>query len=110
MARLVVSPEAENDIDAIAAFIAQCDGATRAMIVANRIRQTMENLAFMPGVGGKRHYLDKLWRAFPVSPWTIYYKLQPDGDGIEVLRVVDGRRDLPALFKGKSRRRPRRDG
>lgn len=104
MARLVVSPEAEADIDAIAAFIAKRDGAARATAVAERIWQTMDNLAFMPGIGRPTKYFEPGQRAFPVAPWIIYYMPQPDRDGIDVLRIIDGRRDLPSVFKKKPRR------
>lgn len=110
MARLSVSPEAEANIEAIAAYIAEHDGVARAANAAERIRKAMNNLVLMPGMGGRRSYLGKDWLAFPVAPWTIYYKLQPDGEGIDVLRIVDGRRDLPSIFKRKPRRRPRRNG
>ncbi len=105
MARLTVSPEAEVNLEAIAAYIAEYDGVARAAAVAERIRKTMDNLALMPGMGSRRSYLGEDWRAFPVAPWTIYYKLRPDGEGIDVLRIVDGRRDLPSIFKRKPRRR-----
>ena len=105
MARLIVSPEADADLDAIAAFIAEHDGATRAATIAERIRKTMDNLAFMPGMGRRRSYLRRDQRAFPVPPWTIYYEPLPDG-GIEVVRVLDGRRDLASVFKKKRRRPP----
>jgi toxin ParE1/3/4 len=98
VARLVFSPEAEANLDAIAAFIAERDGVARAMVIAERIWKTMNNLAFMPGIGQKRSYLQPDQRAFPVSPWTIFYRNLPDGYGIEIVRVIDGRRDLPAIF------------
>ena len=99
MAELRVSKKAEDDLDAIAAFIAERDGAARAKAAIERTRKTMRNLALMPGIGRSRNYLDEGLRAYPVAPWTIYYAPLPDGDGIEAIRIVDRRRDLVSIFR-----------
>ncbi len=66
----------------------------------------MRNLAFMPGMGHRRHYdLEEGARMLPVTPWTIVYDPLPDDGGILVQRILDGRRDLDAIFKTKKRRR-----
>jgi len=65
----------------------------------------MHNLASMPGMGGSRSYLPRNRRAFPIRPWTIIYRSLPDGDGILVQRILDGRRDLGTIFKAKKPRR-----
>ncbi len=28
----------------------------------------------------------------------IFYRILPEGDGIRVMRILDGRRDLPTVF------------
>jgi plasmid stabilization system protein ParE len=66
--------------------------------VAVRIRKAMDSLAFMPRIGGRRHYLDPASRAFPVPPWLIVYESVPQSVGVRILRVIDGRRDLDYLF------------
>ena len=99
--RLTVSPKADTDLAGIGAFIAERDGTARADAVVKRIQRTMLNLAFMPGMGRHRSYLEQGARAFSAAPWVIVYELKPDGDGIAVLRVVDGRRDLLKLFAEK---------
>ena len=76
----------------------------RATGVVERIWKTMHNLAFMPGMGRGRSYLEAETRAFPVAPWLIVYDPLPGDDGILVQRILDGRRDLAAIFKKKSRR------
>ncbi len=103
--RLVLASQADADLLAITAFIAQRDGPARAMKATERIWKTMRNLAFMPGMGRWQSYLDDGVRAFPIAPWTIYYASRLDGDGIEIVRIIDGRRDLPAVFKKKKPRR-----
>jgi toxin ParE1/3/4 len=97
--RLQVSPKAEEDIRAIGRFIAERDGLSRAEKVVERINKAIDALVMMPGIGGSRSYLAAKRRAFPVRPWLIVYL--PSKDGIHVLRVIDGRRDLPAMFGKK---------
>jgi plasmid stabilization system protein ParE len=105
VAQLIVSPEADADLEAIATFIAERDGVARATAVAERIWKTVQNLALMPRMGGSRAYLSKGRRAFPAPPWTIVYRPLPDDGGILVQRILDGRRNLTTIFKGKKRRR-----
>ncbi len=75
MPRLAVSEQAEDDLHAIAAYIAEQDGKLRATKATARLLKAMDNLAFMPGIGSRRHYLDTASRAFPVPPWLIVYEL-----------------------------------
>jgi plasmid stabilization system protein ParE len=98
---LILSKKAEDDLDAIAGFIAQRDGAARAVAITERIWKSLRNLAVMPGIGSRKPYLDEHMRAFSVAPWTVYYVALPDGDGVEITRILDGRRDLPSLFEKK---------
>jgi plasmid stabilization system protein ParE len=101
--RLVVSKQAEADLDSITAYIVEHDGRLRATAIADRIQTAMDNLALMPGMGSRRYYLKRGQRAFFVSPWTIFYEELPDRDGINVVRIIDGRRNLPAIFGKKKR-------
>jgi plasmid stabilization system protein ParE len=66
--RLLVSEQAEDDLHAITAYIAEQSGKLRAAQVSARLRKAMDNLAFMPGIGGHGQYLDTASRAFPFSP------------------------------------------
>ena len=53
-------------------------------------------LARMPGLGRVRHDLLIQMRSFPVGRYIIFY--QATTDGIEVLRVLHGSRDVPGAF------------
>jgi toxin ParE1/3/4 len=63
---------------------------------------TLENLAAIPGIGARYEPKDPLFegvRVFPVSrfkKYLIFYR--PIKDGIEVLRVLHGARDLEGLL------------
>jgi plasmid stabilization system protein ParE len=97
--RITYSAEAHTDLLSIQNYIAEKDGNARAAMVLGRIEEAIRLLAFMPGIGRTRAYLEPETRAFPVPPWTIIYAPRPDMDGIYVMRVVDGRRDLSMLFE-----------
>lgn len=102
---VVISDEAARDLEDIETWIADHDGEMRAAAAMRRLRKTMGNLAFMPGMGRLSKHFEPGQRAFPVAPWIIYYIPRSDGDGIDVLRVIDERRDLPSIFKKKKPRR-----
>jgi plasmid stabilization system protein ParE len=101
--RNVISPEARKDLEDLEAYIAEHDGELRATAIMDRLDKAVRNLALMPGMGGRRYYLKRNQRAFSVSPWTIFYEELPEREGINVVRVIDGRRNLPAMF-GKTKR------
>lgn len=97
--RRIISSQALADVKSIEDYIAEHDGEARADKFTARIDKVIDMLAFMPGIGSRRDYLDEDVRAFPVPPWVIYYAPLPGGDGVEIVRVVDGRRDRSAIFK-----------
>ena len=94
-----LSDRAEDDLDDIFRLIAINDGVARAEAVLLRIEKTIGNLAAMPGMGHVLPDIDGKPLGFPVWSWMIIYEPQPDGHGIEVLRVIHGRRDLPRHLK-----------
>lgn|ERR1700749_2010926 len=97
--RAVISPKAREDLTAIENYVAEHGGEALADGVIVRINKTISTLAYMPGIGNFRPYLRPGDRIFPVSPWTIIYRELREGDGIFVFRIIDGRRDLAALFE-----------
>ncbi len=96
--RVVLTGEAEADLLALERYIAERDGKQRANMILGRIYETIRTLAFMPGMGRPSPYLETGTRSFAVSPWSIFYVPLPELDGIRVVRVIDGRRDLDTLF------------
>ena len=101
--RVIISKDALTDLDEIERYIADHDGVARALSIRQRLEAAMQKLAFMPGIGGRRPHLDADARSFPVRPWVIAYVRLPESAGIRVVRVVDGRRDLAAVFGKKKR-------
>ena len=93
--RIVLSQDAERDLDALFDWIASDSGVDRAEAVLRRIDETLTLVAGMPRIGRVRRDLDGEPRTFAVWPWVIVYEPLTTGVGIVVWRVVDGRRDLP---------------
>jgi toxin ParE1/3/4 len=64
--------------------------------LVDAIEATCELYARQPELGELRPDLGRALRVFRVGNYVVAY--QPAEDGILVIRVVDGRRDYPALF------------
>jgi toxin ParE1/3/4 len=89
------TPAAEADILEIAAYIAQ-DDVEAAYRFIDRIDAQCWMLAQSPYIGRNREELMPGLRSFPVGNYLIYH--QPLQDGIEVVRVLHGARDIEPLF------------
>ena len=87
------TPQAEIDLTAIWAYIA-ADNIRAADALINRIERTFDMLAESPYAGRARHDLAKELRTFPVGNYIIFYV--PVSDGVEVVRVLNGRQDVDA--------------
>jgi toxin ParE1/3/4 len=60
------------------------------------IDQKCQLLATMPQMGRDRAELYPNLRGIPVGDYIVFYR--PDSDGIIVIRVIHGARDIPAEF------------
>ena len=85
------SPQAEIDIASIWEYIAQ-DNLPAADSLINRIEAAFDMLAQRPMIGRARDELRHGLRSFPTGNYIIFY--MPVSDGIEVVRVMHGRRDI----------------
>ena len=90
-----VSASARSDFDEIWFYIAQ-DNPEAADKFIRAIVSRFPKLAAMPQLGRKREELAAQVRSFPVGRYVIFYR--PMKNGIEVVRVLHGARDLPPLF------------
>ena len=101
MAEFTVSPEALEDLDEIHAYISE-DDLEAADRVLEAALSTFAALARMPGMGRPRTFqhseLSDL-RSFRVNGFRnhlIFYRVV--SDGVAIVRVLHGARDLDALF------------
>jgi toxin ParE1/3/4 len=63
----------------------------------DRFDETLQMLAQNPMTGRAREELAPKVRSFPVGNYLLFYR--PAQDGIELIRVLHGARDLRRLFK-----------
>ncbi|MEO0684337.1 MAG: type II toxin-antitoxin system RelE/ParE family toxin [Cyanobacteria bacterium J06649_11] len=87
---------ASRDIESIIDYVADNSNFDVAERLLKKINEKCNNLASFPNMGRKRDELLPSLRSFPIDDYLIFYR--PIEDGIEILRVVSGYRDLDALF------------
>lgn len=98
----VKSADAQQDFSRIYAWIASDSGDARAEVVLGRLDDAAQRLAKRPRLGRRRLDFEGDPYSFSVPPWLIVYDPLPDGNGIFVLRILYGRRDIAALLGKKS--------
>ena len=96
MSRVVRTPQADLDVFEIAVFIAQ-DNVAASDRFLDTLASRLELLSRSPKVGRVRDELAAGLRSLPFGTYVIFYK--PIRGGIEVVRVLHGSRDIPALFR-----------
>jgi toxin ParE1/3/4 len=95
VAKVLRKPQAEADLIEIWTYIAQ-DSPTRADKLLDEIDEKSQTLAQSPFIGKARDELGSKIRSFPIGNYVLFY--QPIEDGIEIIRVLHGARDIEALF------------
>ena len=93
----VRSPEAGRDLDEIFLWIAREASEARAIKVIQRLEAKFQMIAEFPGIGRRRDMAGGLLGASE-PPWIILYETLIGRSGVRILRVVDGRRDLPTVL------------
>lgn len=93
---LVWSPESEQDLLDIWAYSAR----TWSLEVADNrlevINASCERLSQWPFSGRARDELRKGLRSVVVRPHVVFYRVRDTN--VDIVRVLDGRRDLDAIF------------
>ena len=95
MNQIRVAGKATADLDEIWLYIAH-DNPDAADKYIRTIVGRFPTLAAMPLMGRERAELSPGLRSFPVGRHVIFYR--PMDNGVEIVRVLDGARDLPPLF------------
>jgi len=70
--------------------------ALKARAFASRLDEQFNALAVFPNRGRRRDELSAGYRSLPVPPFVIMYRVADEN--VEILRVVDGRRDFGTIF------------
>ena len=91
-------PDAIEDLHKIWSYVAE---SSRNMEVADRLIDAIDDAAStyagQPHLGIPRPELAKEMRCFPVGSYVVFYLTT--GDGIEVIQVIHGSRDIPLHFR-----------
>jgi toxin ParE1/3/4 len=95
MPQVLKRPLAEANLDDIWWYIAQ-DNPDAADRLLDKIEEQCQALAQFPQMGINRDELMPALRSFPIGNYLIFY-LSTD-DGVEIVRVLSGMRDIDALF------------
>lgn len=100
--RLRWTPQAREDLLNIYATIGRAQPAT-AERYFDRIEAKVTLLTALPRIGVHRSDIRPGLRMLVQAPYLILYRIEPDTDEgevlmIEIVRVVDGRRELAQLF------------
>jgi toxin ParE1/3/4 len=96
--RHFLSPEASAELDRIWEYTAI---KSSSLEIADRLVDTITEhfylIAKNPRIGRQRDELRPGYRSFPVGQYLILYRVQ--GEGVEIMHVLHGKRDLDALFE-----------
>jgi len=95
MPQIVRSPLSEQDYRDIWRYIAS-DNPDAADRLLELIDSKLMLYASFPKMGTQRDQFSKGLRSFHVGNYVVFYR--PIADGIELVRVLHGNRDLRALF------------
>jgi toxin ParE1/3/4 len=95
--RIVKSRVASADLLAIWLHIAP-DNIEAADRQLDRIERAVSRLADYPHSGPARHDLGPEIRALLVTRHLVLYRVRANPKQVELLRIIDGRRDLASVF------------
>ena len=95
MAELILSPQANEDLDDIWAYIAE-DHLVNADRFIDKLYDKSILLAENPQIGVERPELIIGLRSFPVNHYVLFYQIRPNG--IEMIRILRASRDLNQIF------------
>jgi len=101
-----VRPAADTDLDDQAAYLAREASLDIALRFYDAAAVTFEQIARMPGIGERRPTANprleglRVWRIQGFEKHLIFYL--PAADGIEIVRVLHGARDLDCLLESET--------
>jgi toxin ParE1/3/4 len=96
VSRIRIAPLAGDDLEAVHDYFVRESDERKASEMTQQILDRVEQLARFPRLGVTRRGVAGDWRVFPEGSFLIYYReIQ---DGIELLRVIHGRRDQLAAL------------
>lgn len=99
--RYRLTPNAQENVDEICAFVAE-DSGDAALRVVDALEHAFEELATMPGMGHTREDLTDR----PVKFWSVYSYLvvyDPASSPLTIIAVLHGARDVERILRDTDR-------
>lgn len=94
---VVRKPKAADDLFELWNYLAEHDESLADRWI-DRIDEGIARLSEYPKAGTGRSLLADDLRVWPVPPYLILYRLNEDAQIVDILRIVDGRRDIGKLL------------
>jgi len=94
MTRLVVSADAEADLDEILDYLEREAGARVAENYGRKFRLCLERHVEFPGIGPRRPALGADTRIGIVRPYILIYDYSDTIDTLTLLRIIHGKRNI----------------
>ncbi|MEH2012296.1 type II toxin-antitoxin system RelE/ParE family toxin [Nostoc sp.] len=95
MSNYIISPSASRDLNEIADYFLPKNLEAGEKLF-REFNKKCQNLANFPSMGRSYAHIKPLLRGLPLDGYVILYQVLDDG--VEILRVVSGNRDLESLF------------
>jgi toxin ParE1/3/4 len=96
MAQYLINKLASQDLNEIADYFA-VNNVRAGERFFNDFNGKCKQLVAFPNSGKSYDYIYSDLKGVPLSSYIIFYRVIEDG--IEILRVISGRRDLPSVFR-----------
>jgi toxin ParE1/3/4 len=100
VSQVELTSAAKRDLNAIWSYIA-ADNLSAADRVVRRIDHFAQKLSRQAGIGVRCDHLAVGLRQFPVRPFDYVIFYRPIDDGIRIIRVLHGRRDIAGVFQNE---------
>jgi toxin ParE1/3/4 len=100
--KLVWTPQAREDLIEIYTYIG-LDNPSAAERIFDAVQAKIGSLVESPRIGTRRPDIRRSARILVEGPYLVLYETHPDSDEnaideVEIVRIVDGRRNLKNLF------------
>ena len=100
MARLILSDQAERDLDAVYRQGFELFGLAQADRYIDGLLETLDVIADFPGIARARHELPKPARVYPYRSHVIVYDIDDSQSQVTVVRIRHGHEDWTAEAHG----------
>ncbi len=96
MSNYIISPSASRDLNEIADYFLPRNLEAGEKLF-REFNKKCQNLANFPSMGRSYDHIKPSLRGLPLDGYVILYQVLDNG--VEILRVVSGNRDLESLFE-----------